>query len=296
MRVMGDVQFDGIGGVRAGGAEHDRERPGSEQRRDDAAERVQAQRIKALTLSGGRRDRLALQTTFPAADTSFVDAVRDCIAGDELVEDADAAGASAEARLAECDDRLAAVAADVTAFRSELAGIREAYDALLEVVDQRKTAAAEAESRLSSLGEERAAVEQRFEEVAAALSDAETRAANHALRATFLERELETARALLDEYGSSRVEPGQSKPARHVRLVSLARGYALVEADESVPPVGALIDLGGVLFIVDGVGRSPLPGDRRECAFLLPVGSPLPPSSEDAAGDVADSSEQQHQT
>ena len=59
-------------------------------------------------------------------------------------------------------------------------------------------------------------------------------------------------------------------------------------ADEPAPPIGAVVDVDGSRFVVDGVGRSPLPGDRRECAFLVPSRSALPPMSEGVTLDVAD--------
>ena len=46
-------------------------------------------------------------------------------------------------------------------------------------------------------------------------------------------------------------------------------GYRLEERAGDVPAVGAAVDLGdGARYAVQKVGPSPLPDDRRLCAFL----------------------------
>jgi hypothetical protein len=45
-------------------------------------------------------------------------------------------------------------------------------------------------------------------------------------------------------------------------------GYELREWDGDVPPVGTEIELDGEQLRVTKVAPSPLPGDRRPCAFL----------------------------
>lgn len=50
-------------------------------------------------------------------------------------------------------------------------------------------------------------------------------------------------------------------------------GYELAEHAGDPPPVGAEVDLpenGDLRWTVSKVGPSPLPGDSRLCAYLLP--------------------------
>jgi hypothetical protein len=64
--------------------------------------------------------------------------------------------------------------------------------------------------------------------------------------------------------------------AEHVVLVRDAGGYELVDAAGPPPRVGARVAVGERLetFVVLKVGRSPLPGDRRPCAFVEAAGAP----------------------
>ena len=48
-------------------------------------------------------------------------------------------------------------------------------------------------------------------------------------------------------------------------------GYRIVECDGRVARVDARVAVGGREFVVTRVGRSPLPGDRRPCAYLEPL-------------------------
>jgi hypothetical protein len=60
----------------------------------------------------------------------------------------------------------------------------------------------------------------------------------------------------------------------HVLFISHASGYDLLSREGPVPKVGTEISLsedGGGRYRVSKVGRSPLPGDRRRCAFLEPL-------------------------
>src|SRR3954454_17065743 len=47
--------------------------------------------------------------------------------------------------------------------------------------------------------------------------------------------------------------------------------YLLVERDGSPPPEGSPLELDEGRFVVVKVGRSPLPDELRDCAFLLPL-------------------------
>ena len=60
-------------------------------------------------------------------------------------------------------------------------------------------------------------------------------------------------------------------PDEHVLFISLASGYELLPREGKVPKVGSevvLSDGAEEVYRVCKVGASPLPGDRRRCAFL----------------------------
>ena len=48
-------------------------------------------------------------------------------------------------------------------------------------------------------------------------------------------------------------------------------GYTLVERTGEPPPPGTEVDDGERRYLVAKVAPSPLPGDRRLCAYLLPA-------------------------
>ena len=54
----------------------------------------------------------------------------------------------------------------------------------------------------------------------------------------------------------------------HLLFVWKPSGYELREADGDVPPVGAVVEHDGVPLRVAKVAPSPLPGDKRQCAYL----------------------------
>ena len=54
----------------------------------------------------------------------------------------------------------------------------------------------------------------------------------------------------------------------HLLFVWKTSGYELREGDGDVPGVGAEVEQDGVTFRVTKIAPSPLPGDRRQCAYL----------------------------
>jgi len=54
----------------------------------------------------------------------------------------------------------------------------------------------------------------------------------------------------------------------HLLFVWKSSGYELREGYGDVPGVGAEIEQDGVTFRVTKIAPSPLPGDRRQCAYL----------------------------
>jgi len=54
----------------------------------------------------------------------------------------------------------------------------------------------------------------------------------------------------------------------HLVFVWKPSGYELREEDGDAPAVGAEVELDGTTLRVTKVGPSPLPGDKRACAYL----------------------------
>lgn len=67
-------------------------------------------------------------------------------------------------------------------------------------------------------------------------------------------------------------EPAPTIPPQadlgHVLFVSASEGYRLLQSNGPPPDRGAAVELNGGVFLVLRVGPSPLPGDRRRCAFV----------------------------
>lgn len=61
---------------------------------------------------------------------------------------------------------------------------------------------------------------------------------------------------------------------RYLLFLPGQAGYRLVEREGSPPPAGARVAVGDLVYVVARVGPSPLPGDRRPCAFAHRDGTP----------------------
>ena len=57
-------------------------------------------------------------------------------------------------------------------------------------------------------------------------------------------------------------------PRGHVLFAPTARGYAVLEVEGPAPSLAAPVLLDGRRYRVDRAGRSPFPGDRRQCLYL----------------------------
>jgi hypothetical protein len=55
---------------------------------------------------------------------------------------------------------------------------------------------------------------------------------------------------------------------QHLLFVWKPSGYELVEQDGELPPIGAQVEVEGKQLRVTKIAPSPLPGDRRMCAYL----------------------------
>jgi hypothetical protein len=83
------------------------------------------------------------------------------------------------------------------------------------------------------------------------------------------------AERALDEELRARLQPyiaerygSANKSERHLLFVSTRRGYRLLERDGPVPEMLERVSLADDSFRVVKLAASPLPGDRRMCAYL----------------------------
>jgi hypothetical protein len=100
------------------------------------------------------------------------------------------------------------------------------------------------------------------------LDDLRARLERSELRLAELEPAYAEATKDLDELRRAPVAPAIEG---HVLFVQQEERYAIVDGEGVAPPVGADLELEGAPFRVWKLGRSPLPADRRLCAFLLPL-------------------------
>lgn len=66
-------------------------------------------------------------------------------------------------------------------------------------------------------------------------------------------------------------ENGQQPQQSYLLFISKPSGYELREEHGEPPAVGSEVEADDVLQCVTKVGPSPLPGDRRPCAYLVGV-------------------------
>jgi len=55
----------------------------------------------------------------------------------------------------------------------------------------------------------------------------------------------------------------------HLLFVSKPSGYELREQDGDAPQLGSSVEQNGETLRVTKLAPSPLPGDRRQCAYLV---------------------------
>ena len=173
---------------------------------------------------------------------------------------------------AELDDRhaeLAALALDLGA-RDEKVRADERYIAVrkqeLGAVELRRAAAERREEAATKR-------EGALERIAAELASRERHLAE-AERAGVTAGREEPFRAAANASSGRRLphrdDAAEPDTARHI-LYLPADGYRMVERDGRAARVDALVEVDGQKFVVTRVGRSPLPGDRRACAYLEPA-------------------------
>jgi hypothetical protein len=80
-------------------------------------------------------------------------------------------------------------------------------------------------------------------------------------------------------------EPEEQADEQHLCFLPATSGHELIELDGPPPALGAVVDLGdGRLGEVVKLAGSPLPHDRRRCAYLLPIARPSPAQRDSGVG------------
>ncbi len=100
------------------------------------------------------------------------------------------------------------------------------------------------------------------------LAEREQELADERARASVLEEALEQREQPIEE---PEVPEAQPVVAEHLRFVLNGSGYQLETHDGPAPQLGDRVDTNESPVQVLKIGPSPLPGDDRFCAYLLPV-------------------------
>ncbi len=195
-------------------------------------------------------------------------------------------------KLARCDEDLSLIASEVTQLQDELTRFRAAAGELARRLSEREASLDEKELALSRVEEERTLARQQADGVSAELREAEAQLTGRDARISTLERQLEALRTGIGERERrladavaelSGLRHAVALPERtledsiaagpnggHVRFIASPLGYSLTESDEPCPGLGEVVEIDGNHFVVARSGPSPLAGDARPCAFLLP--------------------------
>jgi DNA repair exonuclease SbcCD ATPase subunit len=195
-------------------------------------------------------------------------------------------------KIARCDEDLALIASEVTQLQDELTRFRADAGDLARRLSEQEASLHQKELALSRLEEERTLARQQADGVSAELREAEAQLTGRDARISTLERQLEALRTGIGERESrladavaelsglrhavplaertleDSVAAGPNEG--HVRFIASPLGYSLSESDEPCPGLGEVVEIDGNDFVVARSGRSPLAGDARPCAFLLP--------------------------
>ena len=183
-------------------------------------------------------------------------------------------------KLARCDEDLSLIASEMTQLQDELTQFRAYADELARRISEREASLDEKELALSRLEEERTLARQQADGVSAELREAEAQLTGRDALISTLERQLEALRADIGERESRLADALPERTLEdsvaagpnggHVRFIASPLGYSLSESDEPCPGLGEVVEIDGNHFVVARGGPSPLAGDARPCAFLLP--------------------------
>ena len=63
------------------------------------------------------------------------------------------------------------------------------------------------------------------------------------------------------------MENGHHVPGGHLLFVWSANGWTLQQREGEVPALGSTVEANEIMLRISKIGPSPLPGDRRLCAY-----------------------------
>jgi len=63
------------------------------------------------------------------------------------------------------------------------------------------------------------------------------------------------------------MDNGHHPPGGHLLFVWSTNGWTLQQRDGDVPSVGSTVEANDTMLRISKIGPSPLPGDRRLCAY-----------------------------
>ena len=243
-----------------------------DERGDQLRERAAAleRRLAELGLAGDdeRVDRLAGE--LEDRDAKLKEALAELEGERRLLAETARARAEEAERLADAERELTAVLARLEERErqgAEQEAVGEELELLLSRVSEKERALAATESRLQAETARAAAAESRLAELPE-------------IREGKVERERDRKRATASDGATGAPAPegesGAPRPAAtpgagHLLFVPFSDRYVLVEREGDAPPPGeevALPDVNELRFRVSRLGRSPLPGDHRRCAYL----------------------------
>jgi hypothetical protein len=150
--------------------------------------------------------------------------------------------------------------------QAELASLAVELRAREEAVRAQERDIALRKQELGAVELRRAAIERREE------TAAERESALDQVASDLSDRELQLAeRERSRPAGSDQASPPPAPEAATHLLYVAHDGWQLVERDGPVPALDAAVDVDGEALVVTRIGRSPLPGDPRACAYLEPA-------------------------
>lgn len=174
-------------------------------------------------------------------------------------------------------EQLTALSSETIRRETELEEVERALEERRQELGAVELRRAAVERRETSLTAQQVELERIRDELVARVADAEERAAELERRRVEAERrstELADLASNLEAQATELAGIGQAEDqtrpydnTSHI-LVVPGSAYRLVHRDGAPPETGDRVVIDDVRFCVTRVGRSPLPGDRRGCAFL----------------------------
>lgn len=241
--------------------------------REAALERIASdlqERERALRLEEGRLreldliDRTELDPERAAREQSLADREAALVARESELE-------ARAHQLEEITRQIADSRSEIDALRRETALQRAEIENRARAIEDRTREAGDVSARERELETINASVDARHRELESLSASIEARERElQAARGAIAESRSELQKAVAavaDTLGFRAPSAEADAGAAHVLFLP-GESYRLVGRDGPVPEAGVRIEVEGQAYRVNRVGASPLPGDRRRCAFL----------------------------